>query len=494
MKYSHNKKAWMVATVFGDWLHDFDRQIAQANRRVLLLVACASNHMFKDNLSHITVKYLPSSMAACVESKDSLMIQAFKAHYRLRLVQHYLQCVEEGQPQQTSLQQAVCMVSSAWDAVTSKTIVNSWQADISSPGSSANSLEDDGVPYAELASLILKLVPSMREPVSPLDYVSVDSSEPTGELLSDADILDIASNAERSSCSDDDCEIDHDAEDDDDDYCPSSGDSCEGSPEPSFEQFSACESDESLSNPFQSSISVASSHLQSFVLEGRRKRVSIPASVKCKVCQLAADHPEWKLTKLGAEILRTEGIDIGRTTLSDILKAKEEWLSVKEGDNTCRKRSPKVKRVEEALFLWLADMTARSTCVNDQMMMMKVAELRRQLKVDDCTFSKGWLQRFKYRRGITNQLLKVESCHQGLSTVSAERSYLQQVMADYKLSDIFTMEETGLLYQIGPKKLQASPRVNILVYEKLLSKCVSSIFSNPWLFMLHVHLYYYYYY
>jgi hypothetical protein len=46
MTYRHNAKAWMITSLFQEWIQEFDRQVGQKHQgqRVLLLLDNCSSH------------------------------------------------------------------------------------------------------------------------------------------------------------------------------------------------------------------------------------------------------------------------------------------------------------------------------------------------------------------------------------------------------------------------------------------------------------------
>ena len=62
MVYRNNPKAWMLITLFQEWLKDFDYQIAQKHGGqcvLLLLDNCTSHKLQGLVLPHVEVYFLP---------------------------------------------------------------------------------------------------------------------------------------------------------------------------------------------------------------------------------------------------------------------------------------------------------------------------------------------------------------------------------------------------------------------------------------------------
>jgi hypothetical protein len=84
MTYRNNPKAWMLITLFQDWLWNFDRQVGQKYRgqRVLLLLDNYSSHKIEGlNLINVDVQFLPPNTTSKIQPMDSEIIMSFKKHY-----------------------------------------------------------------------------------------------------------------------------------------------------------------------------------------------------------------------------------------------------------------------------------------------------------------------------------------------------------------------------------------------------------------------------
>lgn len=85
IKYSSNPKAWMLITVFQDWLQEFNNDVAQkykGQRVLLLLDNCPSHKIDGLALSHVDVYFLPPNTTSKLQPMDAGIIMSFKRHYR----------------------------------------------------------------------------------------------------------------------------------------------------------------------------------------------------------------------------------------------------------------------------------------------------------------------------------------------------------------------------------------------------------------------------
>ena len=170
----------------------------------------------------------------------------------------------------------------------------------------------------------------------------------------------------------------------------------------------------------------------------KRKRVEVSASLKKDICLYKDKNPKATLAEIGTHFQTSHGHNLGRSTISDILKARDKWINVAEcsGDLT-RARHAKHDRLEKALFLWLGDMNSQNAVVNDEMLIEKAKKLGFELQVSDFAYSRGWLARFKSRHGLTKRIYAGESGSVNRAVVAQGREDLALILADYDLQDIF---------------------------------------------------------
>jgi hypothetical protein len=101
--YFYNKTAWMVATIFDEWLGAFDRKMRRLKRKVILLMDNASSHKVNRTLSNVKVHFLPPNTTAHIQPLDAGIISAFKRHYKRDLSLTYMRCAEQDLPQTTTM-------------------------------------------------------------------------------------------------------------------------------------------------------------------------------------------------------------------------------------------------------------------------------------------------------------------------------------------------------------------------------------------------------
>uniref|UniRef100_H3B962 HTH CENPB-type domain-containing protein n=1 Tax=Latimeria chalumnae TaxID=7897 RepID=H3B962_LATCH len=180
-----------------------------------------------------------------------------------------------------------------------------------------------------------------------------------------------------------------------------------------------------------------------------RQRTNVNAGQKQQICQhkvhlylSLADTRNWAKTTLE--------IEVGTTTMHDILKSSEKWLAVTaDSVDTIKSRHCKHPEMEDALFMWFTEVRGRGAAVNDKMLLEKGCVLGERLSVQDFAYSKGWLANFKSRQGI-NHHLHGEAASADMTAIVAGHAELQQTLADYSPDNIYNFDETDLFYKLGP--------------------------------------------
>ena len=83
-------------------------------------------------------------------------------------------------------------------------------------------------------------------------------------------------------------------------------------------------------------------------------------------------------------------IELGKSTIGDILNDKQKWLN-KPADSLdmMSYRQLKNQQLEDALFLWFSDMSSQHAAINDEMLIMKAKTLDEQLNVTEFCYSRG---------------------------------------------------------------------------------------------------------
>ena len=128
IQYTHNKKAWMTAELFKNWLQKLNNKFKRENRKIILFLDNASSHP-KIELSHILLKFFPPLCTAALQPLDQGIIRAFKAHYRTLFLKKLLVSISDSKTadqlaKQVTVLDALYFDCSVWKSLTQVTVVN----------------------------------------------------------------------------------------------------------------------------------------------------------------------------------------------------------------------------------------------------------------------------------------------------------------------------------------------------------------------------------
>lgn len=124
--YRANKKAWMTAALFEEFLSLLDRRMACKNRKIVLILDQCAAHPRQVTLQNVKLIFLPANTTTHLQPLDAGIIKNLKHHFKGLLVRRLLANIDrkhEGDLR-ISLLDAIHFIAMAWDRVTPTTIAN----------------------------------------------------------------------------------------------------------------------------------------------------------------------------------------------------------------------------------------------------------------------------------------------------------------------------------------------------------------------------------
>ena len=79
----------------------------------------------------------------------------------------------------------------------------------------------------------------------------------------------------------------------------------------------------------------------------KRRRTDLNGDKKREICVYKDAHPKATCSDIAAYFAKEWEVTVGRTTVGDILRSKEKWMSHERSG-----RAAKYGKLEEALMLW----------------------------------------------------------------------------------------------------------------------------------------------
>jgi hypothetical protein len=83
-KYTANKRAWMTSQLFEKELIEWDHELQEENRQILVVVDNCPSHPkdLNTKLKNINLQFLPPNLTSLIQPMDAGIIRNTKYHYR----------------------------------------------------------------------------------------------------------------------------------------------------------------------------------------------------------------------------------------------------------------------------------------------------------------------------------------------------------------------------------------------------------------------------
>ncbi|CAB5372006.1 unnamed protein product [Rhizophagus irregularis] len=183
----------------------------------------------------------------------------------------------------------------------------------------------------------------------------------------------------------------------------------------------------------------------------KRKRVNLSAGQKCEICEMKERDPRIQNVELAQKY------NVGKSTITDILKESERWLTITESQENVKKfHGPKWPQLEDALGLWVDNALNTKQDIDGNILKMKASYFAEQFSIEDFHHSEGWLGGFKKRHGL-RQFKKQSEAESApfAESIERDRLALQQFLTTYNPEDIWNGDETGLFWKMEPSRVLA---------------------------------------
>ncbi|EJD39974.1 CenpB-DNA-bind-domain-containing protein [Auricularia subglabra TFB-10046 SS5] len=136
---------------------------------------------------------------------------------------------------------------------------------------------------------------------------------------------------------------------------------------------------------------------------GRTRKTRLYNIDRKAICCYAKSHPEARQEDIAARY----GVE--RSTISKILKQKQKWMNVPEGEELkiIKHRPSKFPALEKRLLIILKQCTKDKVHLTDQLIRSKARDVAKDIGISDDKFkaSSGWVENFKHRHNIRRGVL-----------------------------------------------------------------------------------------
>ena len=189
-RYRAQRKSWMTAELFEEWVRELDCKFSAAKRKIALIIDNCTAHPHVEQLASIELIFMPPNTTSDTQPMDQSVIRALKAKYRSLVVRKLIAALEKKNPVPTiSILSAMVMLEKAWNAVSNKTFSNCFKKasisqkevervlnDEDDPFTGLDDIEEDTVQTLEanIAVLKEKFVDHVDADITTDDYVDFD--------------------------------------------------------------------------------------------------------------------------------------------------------------------------------------------------------------------------------------------------------------------------------------------------------------------------------
>ena len=182
-----------------------------------------------------------------------------------------------------------------------------------------------------------------------------------------------------------------------------------------------------------------------------RKRKHL--TLKDKV-QIIKQHDEGK----SVQDLKVE-YGCGQTQLYSIIKQKEAITNAYETNasssshslgHRCRKST--FSDINDRLYEWYLLACSKNIYPDGPKLKSKAQEIAAKLEIEGFKASNGWFDKWKHRHSIKRVSVCGESGDVSGLTVDSWKERLPEILANYKMEDIYNIDETGCFWRTLPDK------------------------------------------
>lgn len=206
--YRNNMNAWMTASLFEDYLRQWDSKL---DRKIALLLDNCTAHPPQLILKNIDLIFLPANTTSIIQPLDQGIIKTFKTLLRSDMRRRIIDAIDGGEGSASEIAKkitvldAIHMTHRAWGLVSAKCIINCFRK------SGMISRIDADPSFNSPSEEVINPVDMNKNDF--LEWVDIDSQLPTSHTMDDSEIAaSVLESARKCDDSNDDDEDDEDRE------------------------------------------------------------------------------------------------------------------------------------------------------------------------------------------------------------------------------------------------------------------------------------------
>ncbi|XP_071965525.1 tigger transposable element-derived protein 6-like [Antedon mediterranea] len=153
----------------------------------------------------------------------------------------------------------------------------------------------------------------------------------------------------------------------------------------------------------------------------------------------------------------TKKYGLGKSTIYDIMKAKDKYRSKKEVSKGTKFRVIKTKfsDIDQLMLVWFRTARDKHIPISGPLIKAKAEQFAEELNIVDFKASDGWLTKWKRRHDIKQLVICGERGDVNQEVVTQWKEQISELCVGYEPKDIFNCDETGLFFRALPDRTLA---------------------------------------
>lgn len=184
----------------------------------------------------------------------------------------------------------------------------------------------------------------------------------------------------------------------------------------------------------------------------QRKKTILRYAEKLEIIQYKRSNPQYSYAEI-AEIFEEKfKTKISFRLVSDVCRKLKNISHKSLKKETKKIRQPVFIEIEKCLIIWTEQQNIKGIPITDDLLRERAKMFAASLKLTSFKASNGWIDRFKKRNNLKSFNLHGDMASYNMETIEIERKKIAERLEFYDLSDIYNMDETGLIFKALPSR------------------------------------------
>ncbi|CAH1248602.1 TIGD6 [Branchiostoma lanceolatum] len=94
LPWESNKKAWLTAAIFKEWVRKIDGEMGRRRKKIVLLLDNCTAHPHNVPIDNIRLVFLPPNITSFIQPLDQGIIRNFKARNRSQMMRRVISAID----------------------------------------------------------------------------------------------------------------------------------------------------------------------------------------------------------------------------------------------------------------------------------------------------------------------------------------------------------------------------------------------------------------